>query len=609
MDSFSFRIPEQQPPAENSFDTRAAAVQRWVEELPLGHTGESAKRLYEVMREVNRLDIPLAERFEMMEGISAPLHAVLESLERHYSAMPFPLPKKSVRVAQFSTGILHEVVIAYQAVLNSEENASWFYRMTHSRLWLESVHRLVYYLNRILCNYRLIHRSAPGGVWLALHRLYWTARENRRQQEKVKSPLTDLTTTIEGEYKQALLLSMLDPQLFNRAQTAQLLANMPMWQERCELVEAGMRGEELVGYCIRREADAPHTKLTEVCCKECDGDKQAGLLLDLSPLERRIAGLLEQLGEEEQLKPKGGSTISRATLETLRSCWRTFDSERHERTRSNVRVEVAIGMSGIFHLLQEKAEATAQGISDQHMSDELEELTFTLQEECEENNLGTVMGERAEEDVWSSIFRATEITQKSWSSEVDEREYRFIQAQQRDYTDTGYCLEFEKEKMEPFQVGELVGVQEGTDKLMHLCMVRWLNDDEGSTISTGVMRLADSMEPALVLARQERRRTALYCLLGIGADHKPQLFLPHLPGIHRKQLFLVVDGKEVPLTLHDRVVVSPLFDAFHFHAVSVAADEEMSLEQMNRQLHGLTRSEEEAKKKKEGDFSDLWNSL
>ena len=305
--------------------------------------------------------------------------------------------------------------------------------------------------------------------------------------------------------------------------------------------------------------------------------------------------------------------ISRETLETLASCWRTFDSARAERVHTHTHAEVAIGMSSIYQLLQGTTDNSARGISDQHMSDELEQLQtddeLRLKEESEEKeetNQGTVLGERAEEDVWGSIFHATEITQKSWSRELDEREYHFFPALQRDYTETGYCLEFEKAQMEPFQVGELIGVRTADEEPLQLCMVRWLNEEE-SNISTGVMRLAASMEPALVVLHQDGRRTALYSLLGIGEDHKPQLFLPHLPGMQGKQLFLVVDGKEAPLTLHDRVVVSPLFDAFHFHAVSVSTDEEMSLEQMNRQLHGLTRPELAVPTSE--DFSDLWGSL
>lgn len=609
MDSLSFRPPEQQPPGEGSFDTRTAAVQQWVGELPMGHIGETAKRLYEMLKEVNRLEISLANRFEVMEQVLPPLHAVFDSLERHYSGMPFPLSSKSLRVAQFSNGLLYEMVIAYQAILNSEENSSWFYRMTHTRIWLESVHRIIYYLNRILCNYRLIHRSAPGGVWLALHQLYWTSRENGRQHDKVKPPLEEHITTIEGEYKKALLLSMVEPQLFSHEQMTEMHDNLPLWIGRCELVEANSRPDGMIGYCIRRAADAPHTELTEKCCHDCDGDQPAGLLLDMGGLSLFIAGLLEQLGDEEQVQPKGGRRISRDTLETLQGCWHSFDSVRHERTRSNVGAEVAVGMSSIFQLLQGSTDASAHGISDQHISDKLEEIKgFALLDDEEDatQNRGTVMGERPEEDVWGTIFQATEFTQKAWSYDVEEHQYHFIAARQRDYTDAGYCLEFNKKEMEPLQVGELVGVRAGDDEVMHLCMVRWLNEDE-KRISAGVMRLADKMEPVLVVIHQSGHRTALYCLLSIGRDHKPQLFLPHLPGIRSKQLFLVVDNKEVPLTLHDRVVVSPLFDAFHFHAVSVAADEEMSLEQVNMQLHQLTQADKE--RRTDEDFSDLWNSL
>lgn len=606
MESLSFRIPEQHPPGKDAFDIRPTAVQRWVEELPMGHIGESAKQLYEMLREVNRLKLPLADRFALLEMISSPLHAVLESLQRRYTGMSFPLPAKAIRVAQFANGLLSEVVIAYQAVLNSEQNASWLYRMTHTRMWLETVHRLVYYLNMILCNYRLLHRMAPGGVWLALHQLYWTARDNQRQLQKVKSPQGELPTTIEAEYKRALLLSLVEPQLFNREQMAQLQANMPLWLARCELVEAKARPGGMVGYCIRREADAPHTKLTRECCSDCDGEQQAGILLNLDGLSLYLASLLEELGEGEQLKPKGGSTLSRETLETLRGCWRSLDEQRHDRIRRDASLEVAIGMSTIFQLLQGKGDVSAHGISDQHMSDALEELVLqTVYREREVKNEIAVKG-GGEKDVWNAFFYATEITQKAWVHEMEEREYRFIPALQRDYTAQGYCLEFDKEKMEPLQVGELIGVKRGAQEPMGLCMVRWLNEEE-RLLTAGLMRLADSMEPVLVVVHQEGRRSALYCLLGIGEDHKPQLFLPHLPGIRMRQLFLVVDGKEVPLSLHERVVVSPLFDGFHFHASKLAADEEMSLEQVNQKLHALTHPERA--ERRSDDFSDLWNSL
>lgn len=573
----------------------------------MGHIGETAKRLYEMLHEVNRLAIPPTNRFEVVEAVLPPLHMVLDSLERHFTGMPFPLPKKALRVALFSNRLLQEVVTAYHATLNGEENASWFYRMTHTHIWLEAVHRIIYYLNHILANYRLLHRSVPGGLWLAIHTLYWTARDNRRHRDKVKPPLQSQATSIEAEYKRALLLSMLEPQLFKREQFEEVQANMPLWTQHCDLVMAKSRNDDQIGYCIRRDADAPHTRLTTKCCEECDGIKHSGLLLDLDNLSRFITDLLDQAEEGEHLIPSGGSAISQETLQTLAGCWRSYDRERLERKPSHAGAEVAIGMSSIFQLLKGETDSTARGISDQQVIEQQEGLRLLDENEIKASqNHGARLGARQEEDVWSTIFQATEIHQKSWSYELGEREYQFIPAQQRDFTASGYCLEFSKGEMEPFQAGELIGVRVAKERTIHLCMVRWLNEED-RTVLAGVMRLADSMEPAVVVLHHAGYRTPLYCLLGIGRDRKPQLFLPHLPGIQEKALFLLVDGVEVPLALHERVVVSPLFDAFHFQADTIPTDGVMSLQQMNQQLHALSHPKHD--EMTQDDFSDLWGSL
>jgi hypothetical protein len=609
MESLSFRLPEQLPPRKDSFDTRAAEVERWVAELPMGNMGETAKRLYQALYEVNRLDLPLANRFELAETLSVPLHAVLESLERHYSGLPFPLPAKGLRVAQFATSLLREMVIGYQAILNSDEDASWFFRMTHSRTWVASVHRLLYYLNRILCNYRLIHRAAPAGIWLAVHRLYWEAVEGKRQHNKIGIPLDAGQSTIEQEYKKILLMAMLDPQMFSKAQMAQVYTNMPLWLERVELLSPTERGTGLVGYCVRREADAPHANLTVECCSDCDGEHRAGLLLDLSGLNGFIAAQLEHARYDEVFLLKGGGEMTRETLETLQCSWRTPELQRDERKASDEAVEVAIGMNSIYQLLQKGGDATARGISDQRMSDDLKKLSLADERAERDVMPGTVVGARHSKDVWNTIFSATEVHQKAWAREAAEKEYRFIPVHQRNQTQSGYGLEFDKSKTEALQVGELLGYRHTAGEPPQLCMVRWLNEDEVH-LSVGVLRLAATIEPALVVVHHEERDTALNCLLGIGEDHRPQLFLPHLPGSRDKELLLVVDGKKVPLTLQDKVVLSPLFDAYHFHVPSVMTDEQMSLPEVNQQLHELARGPAVGKAHRDDDdFSDLWNAL
>lgn len=609
MDSLSFRIPEQHPPTEGSFDTRAMSVQQWIDELPRGHTGETAKRLYEMLSEVNALAIPLKVRFELMEMVSQPLEEVFNALERHFSGMPFPLPVRSVRVAQFSSQMLAKAVIAYQAILDGEEGASWFFRKTHNQMWLVSVQRIVRYLNRILHNYRLIHRHHPPGVWQALHRLYRTARDHGRLHDKVPDPFdTGRRVTIEKCYKRGLLLAMLEPQLFRREQMAQVLQGMEHWLSAATLLAAAERPEGTMSYCIRADADVPHTTLSGSCCGDCEDGEAKGILLDLSALSALIDDHLQKLGEGETLRLKGGAgEVSRETLELLAQSWRVPMEQREERLATHKGVAVAIGMSAIHRLLKKGVKQSAHGISDQQLSDRVHDLSWERIAPGARPGSGKVMGERAEKDIWKTIFSATEITQKAWVAGADERDYEFVPAEERNYNSTGYCIAFDKSGLESLQVGELIGLQGNEGKALELCEVRWISEEE-KTLSAGVRMLAAEVEPVLLVLHSDERKTALDCLLGIGEDHQPQVFVPFLPGLKGKQLTMVVDEHEVPIALHERVALSPLFEAYYFQVAELSGSESFSLDELNERLHNITHGTGRGGSQ-ERDFSDLWHTL
>jgi hypothetical protein len=147
-------------------------------------------------------------------------------------------------------------------------------------------------------------------------------------------------------------------------------------------------------------------------------------------------------------------------------------------------------------------------------------------------------------------------------------------------------------------------------------MVRWLQDN-APEVSVGLMRLAAEVEPVLVVRHQkqgeEEHKTAFGCLLGIGEDHRPQLFLPYLPGSHDGSLYIAVDGKELIITLQEKVALSPLFEAYHFVAAESlhepSTGEEIPLEEVNSRLHRIAHSDETSTTRDKGDFSDLWDSL
>lgn len=612
MTTLSFRLPAQLAPGHDSFDTRASAVQQWVEQLPMGHTGETARRLYEMIYEVNRLQITPTERFELLAAIEAALESILDNLERHYTGMPFPLQAKSIRVAQFSNQLLLEVITTYHATLDSEENASWLFRMTHTHMWVVCVHRLIYYLNRLLGNYRHIHRPAPAGLWQANHQLYLMARQHKRLQEKVTAP-GGRGSSIEEEYKRSLLHSMIEPQLFRRSQHEELQATMKVWAGMTRLLESRQRPEGLVSYCIRIDHDEPHTLLSDSCCDACDS-AQLGFLFDMSQLNQTLSGLLDRMGSDNSVRLDDGvHVLSRETLETLMISWRLPETVRHERIKDRHMVEVAIGMSVVHALLRGKE--GARGISDQVMNEGLEELSILPVQREEKGQLwqqaSTSQGKGR--DVWESIFYATEVSQKAWAVETEEREIKFTPALQINYNETGYGIFIERNVCEPVQVGELIGFRSTPADAVELCVTRWLNESN-KAITLGLKRLAATVEAVLMVIHTEQRRTPLYCLLGIGEDQVPLLFIPYLPNIRDKKLFLVVDKKEVPITLHDRVTLSPLFEAYHFAAAAgmknaASTEEAMTMDELNQRMHEITQGRTRRKATGDEDFSDLWHSL
>jgi len=84
-------IPEQSKPTADSFETRPKQVEAWVAALPMANTGESARRIYSALREMNRLVVSSQDRYKAMEILREPIHQITEVLKKHYINQNLPL--------------------------------------------------------------------------------------------------------------------------------------------------------------------------------------------------------------------------------------------------------------------------------------------------------------------------------------------------------------------------------------------------------------------------------------------------------------------------------------------------------------------------------------
>lgn len=602
MDSINFKPPQQIPPGENAFDTHPGAVKQWVAQLPLGNMAESARLLYGVLHETNRLVVPLDERLDMLEALSQPLHTILSDILNRLSGQHLPIPAQTRRLAEFSRMLLSELVIAYQIVLDGEQQGSWFFRLTHHKLWPQCIHRMLHYLGVFYRVQKSLHQPCPAGLWLAIHKLFLEADEHGRRSEMITTPWQQgKGETIEQQYTQQLLFSLLDPGMLPPPQLALVLARLPQWAELATLLPPERWQPNIPAYWIRLDIDTPHTNPASQASLH-DNSGVPAMLLDL--------GALHAVIQEMQAATPAGSnrvdSLHAETLAILAKAWNVPIGPRDERTESHFERHVAIGISALFSLMRQENRHSHDGISDQVFSDALQPLVAVPSKPAGKKSAPA-------NTVWDNIFFATEISMNSWSMDSDEAEYHYINAREIDHSARGHCLEFRANELSALDVGELIGFRQHPGGPIQLSEVRWISESQ-QRIQAGVMSLATELEPILAVMHEEQQRTALACLLGIGLDGHPQLFLPHLPGLAHRQLSLVVDKHEVPIELHQHTALSPLFIAHHFglHPSLHDAnnlDQGMDLEMLNHRLHQLVQEGPSPVKKGKDDFSDLWKTL
>ena len=80
----SFKLPPHDLEVLSFSSPQPKKVREWVDSLPQMNVGESAKRLYSAIQELNRLKTDAETRFQLMEIMRVPIHYICVSLEKHF---------------------------------------------------------------------------------------------------------------------------------------------------------------------------------------------------------------------------------------------------------------------------------------------------------------------------------------------------------------------------------------------------------------------------------------------------------------------------------------------------------------------------------------------
>jgi hypothetical protein len=477
--------------------TNPRRVKAWLGGLPLADPGEAARQVFHALGEVNRLRLPPAERFKVLEALWETVSFVDQTLRRHLEGVAFPLPEAKARFARLVQAFDREMAIGYKAVVvDLAEHGAWL----HRRIRATAVQRAVRYLGRVLLDAYQVYAPYPHNVWRDIHRLYAFAEQEGLHRAPVADPLRPDGSpwTVADAVQQVLLLSLASPYQLRQGDAARVYAALEDWAALCELVPVGTRAAPQGLFAVSADGDEQpiHLQL------RAKGTLGAGWVLDTARLGAHLRQEAEvrRAAREEGAAPGGRGTSHRydiptGLLERLMDAWGMFVRRRFVRVPASLEVEAAFGLRSVHEVIAQA-------------------------DRCEEPGAGCDEGqERVDltggaEVGWSWFPREEAPLPAPCTGHC-----RVV-----DRSPGGFRLAWPGRRDLRARVGELVGLH-GIDgdadaAAWRIAVVRWMKSAGADRVEMGVQLLAPTATPVALRALREDggRSECLHGLMLPGVD-------------------------------------------------------------------------------------------
>lgn len=553
--------------ATDDFDTRPRAVKHWLETLPIAHIGETSRKLYTAMREVNQQEsVPVKHRFFLLEGIAEPLNMILPELHKHYLGKPLPLSKKRRKVADLYTQLLRQSILGYQQII---AQAIELNRFGWKKVVTTSVHRIFHYSGLMLLNHRLLYLPTPKGLWQQLYWLFQMAENYKLLNNKIPCvQFPGRKSSIAAEFNKLLLYSLLSPNLFRPPELEEVQSNMDVWIDLIRISHHRDINDDQV-YAFTLDTDIqPGMTASNINLGENPAIEVR--YLHVSPL---LASLNKLLSEEakpgaDTIRLTRQRSISRRSLLLLLNNWGRPASRDGERRLIQGQAEVAIGISAIHYVISEGRQEI-QPTPQEPIVIETPDSIFTAQsgQQKADNSLaalGFTTDRDVQVDVWESAYFEPEPIAPSWTESIRMKVYSYLNARILNISKGGFCIALPRDGVEHIQTSELVAIR-GKLGEWQLGEIRWLLCPYNAPMRAGIQKHCQSTQPALLHVRSNSNQAQpVKCLVGKNESGK-LLFLPNLPfALTDKNTMLEISGNKRRFELQEQLYVTPAGSAYYF---------------------------------------------
>lgn len=590
------RTPGHAPAQNPPFDPRPAQVETWIRDLPLANLGESSRRLYEALNEMQTEELPADQRFRTLEVLKTPIDNILDAMKVHYVGKPFPLSEKSRQTVALSQALMRQMSQGYSKTLSAGGK--------HSAL---ASQRALSYLGEMLLRAYQVYAPYPVGVWREIHTLYQQADTQKYAQTAFKGDAHDgdANRSIENLYKHILLLALACPYRLRQGEVERINEWLSEWAQHAVLSRITETRNPSGMFVTNFESDDPPTYLV---LRSTEYNPEYCRLLNAARLADSIR---ETLARQRREQGNKAQHINDQTLRRLMLAWGVMPKRRFSRTQRHSTAVVAMGLSTTHYVISGEHEIIDAPDATTNLFNK--PASFTASNTADQQGAMPDLWELSDSDAarTSSEHRLVDNqyveyplskpTAAPASRAKQTPNYQTHLWKMVNVSAGGYRLLWDNQESSHAQVGELVGLRENHDPdSFHLSLgvVRWMKCETDIGLELGVEMLAPgAVAVGTKIHKLNGTHDYLRSLLlpAIKALGQPATLLtPALP-YHAGDLLLVSShGKEARVELTKLMENTGSFAQYQFSP-------------LDSQSEAATASSEPPSMA--DDFSALWNKL
>ncbi len=238
-DHLSLKLPPHDLEVLSFSAPNSKKVKEWVDGLPQMNVGESAKRLYAAIQELNQLKTDAETRFQMMETMRGPIRYICKSLEKHFLNKSVVLPPKEAKIASLAQALQNHLATGYKAVCMQLLPRVKSMDRDAKRLCQRAIHRAICEESLVLLRSFQLYFPAPPNFWREMHVLYLVAQRFGLLEQACDDPEENgWESSIYEVYERALLLATAKPNQLRQLQIEQVFEAARYWAKFACVIDA-----------------------------------------------------------------------------------------------------------------------------------------------------------------------------------------------------------------------------------------------------------------------------------------------------------------------------------------------------------------------------------